>query len=61
MCAFSSSRITELLPTVGSSTRAPSPGWIASGEAMNSSRISSGSDRITNGGWNGSLTVNRLP
>ena len=26
-----------MLPTVGSSTRAPSPGWIASGEAMNSS------------------------
>ncbi len=28
---------------------------------MNSSLMSSGSDRITNGGWNGSFTVTRLP
>ena len=46
---------------VGSRIRAPSPGWIASGEAVNSSLMSSGSDRITNGGWNGSWTVTRLP
>ena len=34
---------------------------LKAGEAVNSSLMSSGSERITNGGWNGSWTVIRLP
>ena len=45
----SSSRITELGPTIGSRMRAPSPGCSTSGGAWKTSLISSGSERITNG------------
>ena len=61
MCADSSSRMTELLPTTGSSTRAPSPGWSTSGEAVKTCLISAGSEIITNGGASGRRIVNRLP
>ncbi len=61
MCAASSSRITELVPTTGSSTRAPSPGRRTSGGAVKTSFTSAGSVSITNGGAPGSLIVKRLP
>ena len=62
MCAPSSSRITELLPTTGSSTRrAPSPGRRTSGGAVKTCFTSSGSVIITNGGVNGNRIVNRFP
>ena len=40
---------------------APAPGCSTSAGAVNSSLISAGSLSITNGGWNGSRTVQRLP
>jgi hypothetical protein len=50
-----------LAPTIGSSSRAPSPGCSTSGGAVNTSRRSSGSDSTTNGGWPRSRIVNRDP
>ena len=56
-----SSRITELSPTIGCSTRAPSPGRRTSGGAVNTCLICSGSVIITNDGASGNLNVKRLP
>ena len=56
-----SSRMTELRPTIGSSVRAPSPGWRTSGGAVKISLTSSGSVSITNGGVEGRRRVKRLP
>ena len=61
MWASPSSRITELLPTTGSSTRAPLPGCSTSAGAVNTCLISAGSVIITNGGAIGSRIVKRLP
>jgi hypothetical protein len=61
MWAPPSSRITELSPTIGCSTLAPSPGRRTSGGAVNTCLICSGSVIITNGGANGNFNVNRLP
>jgi hypothetical protein len=59
--ASSSSRITELRPTMGSSRAAPSPGCRTSGGAMNSARASAGSERNTAGGRPSKRSVKRVP
>ncbi len=59
--ALSSSRITELAPTTGSSTFAPSPGCSTSGGAVKTSLTSAGSERWTNGGVWRTRRVKRLP
>lgn len=61
MCASPSSRITEVEPTTGSSTRAPRPGASTSGGAVKIFFTSSGRVSITNGGEAGSLIVKRGP
>ena len=61
MWASSSSSSTELLPTIGSSMRAPWPGCSTSGGAVNTCFISSGSEMITKCGDSGKRVVKRLP